>query len=50
MFLLICLNANLECPSSPAVQEQKCCDAVMLGILADYGLHPTFGQWIKIGA
>ncbi len=38
--------ANCGGPGSPAAGGRN---AVMMGILADYGMAPTFGQWVKYG-
>lgn len=46
MFLLLTYSANVGGPGSPAAGGRN---AVMLGILADYGITPTFGQWVKLG-
>jgi len=47
MFVLaVCFAANCGGPGSPAAGGRN---AVMLGILADYGDVPTFGQWMKYG-
>ena len=46
IFLLVCFSANIGGPGSPAAGGRN---AVMLGILADYGLYPSFGQWVKMG-
>ena len=47
MFVLsICFVANCGGPGSPAAGGRN---AVMLGILADYGNVPTFGQWVQYG-
>ncbi|UCD18261.1 MAG: anion permease [Candidatus Zixiibacteriota bacterium] len=47
MFILsLCFAANCGGPGSPAAGGRN---AVMLGILADYGMAPTFGQWVKYG-
>ncbi|MEW5922705.1 MAG: SLC13 family permease, partial [Candidatus Zixiibacteriota bacterium] len=47
MFVLsICFAANCGGPGSPAAGGRN---AVMLGILGDYGNAPTFGQWVKYG-
>ena len=46
MLLLLCYCGNVGGPGSPAAGGRN---AVMLGILADYGVSPTFGQWVKMG-
>jgi solute carrier family 13 (sodium-dependent dicarboxylate transporter), member 2/3/5 len=47
MFVLsLCFVANCGGPGSPAAGGRN---AVMMGILADYGMAPTFGQWVKYG-
>ena len=47
MFVLsLCFVANCGGPGSPAAGGRN---AVMLGILADYGIPPTFGEWIQYG-
>jgi sodium-dependent dicarboxylate transporter 2/3/5 len=47
MFVLsICFAANCGGPGSPAAGGRN---AVMLGILTDYGVAPTFGQWVLYG-
>jgi sodium-dependent dicarboxylate transporter 2/3/5 len=46
MMLLLTYSANLGGPGSPAAGGRN---AVMLGILADYGASPTFGEWVKMG-
>ncbi len=46
MLLLLTFSANVGGPGSPAAGGRN---AVMLGILADYGITPTFGQWVKMG-
>jgi len=47
MFVLsLCYAANGGGPGSPAAGGRN---AVMLGILADYGAAPTFGQWVAHG-
>jgi sodium-dependent dicarboxylate transporter 2/3/5 len=44
--LSLCFAANCGGPGSPAAGGRN---AVMIGILADYGVAPTFGQWVKYG-
>jgi sodium-dependent dicarboxylate transporter 2/3/5 len=46
--LILALNyvANCGGPGSPAAGGRN---AVMIGILGDYGVAPTFGQWVKYG-
>ncbi len=47
MFLLgLCFAANQGGPGSPAAGGRN---AVMVGILTDYGVAPSFGQWVKYG-
>ncbi len=46
MMLLVCFSANIGGPGSPAAGGRN---AVMIGILSDYGLAPTFGEWVKYG-
>jgi sodium-dependent dicarboxylate transporter 2/3/5 len=44
--LMLCFSANVGGPGSPAAGGRN---AVMVGILADYGLAPTFLEWMKYG-
>ena len=44
--LSLCFVANIGGPGSPAAGGRN---AVMIGILADYGVAPSFGQWVKYG-
>jgi len=47
MFVLsLCFVANCGGPGSPAAGGRN---AVMLGILTDYGVAPTFGEWVQYG-
>jgi sodium-dependent dicarboxylate transporter 2/3/5 len=46
LILAICYSANQGGPGSPAAGGRN---AVMIGILADYGVAPSFGQWMKYG-
>lgn len=47
MFALsLCFAANSGGPGSPAAGGRN---AIMVGILADYGVAPSFGQWTKYG-
>jgi len=47
MFVLsVCFAANCGGPGSPAAGGRN---AVMMGILTDYGQAPTFGEWVKYG-
>jgi len=47
MFLLmLTFCANIGGPGSPAAGGRN---AVMLGILSDYNLQVSFGQWVKMG-
>jgi len=44
--LSLCFAANSGGPGSPAAGGRN---AIMVGILADYGIAPTFGEWTKYG-
>lgn len=44
--LATCFAANQGGPGSPAAGGRN---AVMVGILAEYGVAPTFAQWMKYG-
>ena len=46
MLLLLTFASNIGGPGSPAAGGRN---AVMLGILADYGGAPSFGTWVKMG-
>jgi len=46
LILMLCFVANVGGPGSPAAGGRN---AVMLGILSDYGIAPTFGEWVKYG-
>lgn len=46
LILSLCFAANCGGPGSPAAGGRN---AVMVGILSDYGTAPTFGQWVKYG-
>ncbi|MCX6641725.1 MAG: SLC13 family permease [bacterium] len=46
MILALCYAANCGGPGSPAAGGRN---AVMVGILSDYGMAPSFGQWVKYG-
>jgi len=47
MFVLsLCFVANCGGPGSPAAGGRN---AVMMGILSDYGVPPTFGEWVQYG-
>ncbi|MFH1742023.1 MAG: SLC13 family permease [bacterium] len=46
LVLSLCYAANGGGPGSPAAGGRN---AVMLGILSDYGVAPTFGEWVKYG-
>ena len=46
LILSLCFAANCGGPGSPAAGGRN---AVMIGILSDYGMAPTFGQWVKMG-
>lgn len=44
--LALAYAANSGGPGSPAAGGRN---AIMVGILADYGISPTFGQWVLYG-
>ena len=44
--LSLCFAANCGGPGSPASGGRN---AVMVGILADYDMAPSFGEWVKYG-
>lgn len=46
LLLGLCFAANQGGPGSPAAGGRN---AVMIGILADYGLAPSFAEWMKYG-
>lgn len=46
MLLSVCFAANMGGPGSPAAGGRN---AVMVGILSDYGVAPSFGQWVMYG-
>lgn len=46
LMLAMCFAANQGGPGSPAAGGRN---AVMIGILADYGAEPSFGQWVTYG-
>jgi len=46
LLLVVSFVANVGGPGSPAAGGRN---AVMIGILADYGAAPTFGEWVKYG-
>ena len=46
MLLLLTYAANVGGPGSPAAGGRN---AVMLGILSDYGINVTFGRWVMMG-
>lgn len=46
LVLSLCFAANCGGPGSPAAGGRN---AVMVAILSDYGMAPTFGQWVKLG-
>ena len=46
MMLLLTYSGNLGGPGSPAAGGRN---AVMIGILADYGVAPSFGTWVMMG-
>lgn len=46
LVLSLCFAANCGGPGSPAAGGRN---AVMVAILSDYGVAPSFGQWVKMG-
>lgn len=46
LILALCFAANQGGPGSPAAGGRN---AIMIGILADYGMAPSFGEWVKYG-
>ncbi|MEE4353986.1 MAG: SLC13 family permease [Desulfatiglans sp.] len=46
LLLMLTFCANIGGPGSPAAGGRN---AVMLGIFSDYGIHISFGQWVKMG-
>lgn len=46
LVLSLCYAANCGGPGSPAAGGRN---AVMVGILTDYGISPSFGEWVKYG-
>jgi solute carrier family 13 (sodium-dependent dicarboxylate transporter), member 2/3/5 len=44
--LTLCYTANIGGPGSPAAGGRN---AIMMGILQDYDIAPTFGQWMMYG-
>ncbi|MFH1537717.1 MAG: SLC13 family permease [bacterium] len=46
IILSVCFAANIGGPGSPAAGGRN---AVMLGILADYGVQIGFGEWVMYG-
>jgi sodium-dependent dicarboxylate transporter 2/3/5 len=46
LFLAVNFVANCGGPGSPAAGGRN---AIMLGILSDYGTAPSFGQWVQYG-
>ena len=44
--LVLCYTANSGGPGSPAAGGRN---AIMMGILQDYNLAPTFGEWVMYG-
>ncbi len=44
--LTLCFTANSGGPGSPAAGGRN---AIMMGILTDYGIAPTFGEWVMYG-
>lgn len=46
LVLGICFAANQGGPGSPAAGGRN---AVMIGILSDYGIDVSFGEWVKYG-
>ena len=46
LILMLTFIANAGGPGSPAAGGRN---AIMVGILTDYGVAPTFGQWVEMG-
>ncbi|MFH1755878.1 MAG: SLC13 family permease [Candidatus Latescibacterota bacterium] len=46
LILAVCYAANQGGPGSPAAGGRN---AIMIGILTDYGIAPSFGQWVQYG-
>ncbi len=46
MLLMLTFSGNVGGPGSPAAGGRN---AVMIGILSDYDLAPSFGEWVKLG-
>jgi sodium-dependent dicarboxylate transporter 2/3/5 len=46
LVLALCYAANSGGPGSPAAGGRN---AIMMGILQDYDMAPTFGEWMKYG-
>ncbi|MFH1130809.1 MAG: SLC13 family permease [Pseudomonadota bacterium] len=46
LILSVCFAANQGGPGSPAAGGRN---AVMIGILSDYNLAPSFGEWVTYG-
>ena len=46
LLLTLTFCANIGGPGSPAAGGRN---AVMLGIFSDYGIHVSFGEWVKLG-
>jgi len=46
LVLALCFAANQGGPGSPAAGGRN---AIMIGILADYGMAPSFGEWVMYG-
>ncbi len=46
LILSLCFAANCGGPGSPAAGGRN---AIMIGILSDYGIAPSFGEWVKYG-
>lgn len=44
--LTLCYSANCGGPGSPAAGGRN---AIMMGILQDYNMAPTFGEWVMYG-
>lgn len=44
--LALCYTANSGGPGSPAAGGRN---AIMVGILGDYGIAPSFGEWVMYG-
>lgn len=44
--LMLCYTANIGGPGSPAAGGRN---AIMIGILGDYGVAPSFLEWVRYG-